>query len=183
MLPPHKPLLKHLPPQFQRIGEFQEITATEQREIDGLWAEFDAAHDDLCILTATEHGLAKLEKPLGITPKGTATPDERRFVLLARYNEQLPFTRRVLKQQLVSLCGADGYTVRINAENKTADILVALTAKANYDEVAALLERVLPCNLEIILGLKYNQHDTLSRFTHAQLAARTYDDLRNEVLR
>lgn len=182
MLPPRKRLIQYLPPLFQEIQEFQKITAAEQQEANALWSEFDAAHDDLSILTATEQGLAKLERPLGVQSKATATPEERRLVLLARYNEQLPFTRRVLEQQLRNLCGPGGYTLTINPAAKTADVLVALTAKANFDEVAALLERVLPCNMVIVLGLKYNQHETLARFTHARLAARTHNELRNEVM-
>lgn len=182
MLPPHKPVFQYLPPLFQEIREFQEIAAAEQQESDTLWAELDAAHDDLSILTATEQGLSRLEKPLGIVPKGTAAPDERRFVLLARYNEQLPFTRRVLNQQLENLCGPEGYSLTVSPAEKKADVLVALTAKANFEEVAALLERVLPCNMKIALGLKYNQHLLLAEYTHAGLAARTHNELRNEVM-
>ena len=182
MLPLHKTLVQYLPPLFQGIGEFQALTATEQQEADGLWAEFDGACEDLAILTATDRGLSRYEKPLGIRPKGDATLDERRIVLLARYNEQLPFTRRVLEQQLESLCGEDGFTLEIHVEEKTADVLVALTAKSNFDEVGKLLERVLPCNMGVTLGLKYNQHQTLAGYTHGALAARTCGGLRNEVL-
>lgn len=182
MLPPHKQLLDYLPPMLRNIREFREIAATEQREAGELWNSFDEACQNLFLLTATEDGLARYERPLGIVPKGTATPEDRRFVLLARYNEQLPFTRRTLKRQLENLCGVDGYTLTIDPAGKTASVLVALTAKSNYDEVANLLERVLPCNMAVLLGLKYNRQETLNRYTHAQLAAWSHDNLRNEVL-
>ena len=182
MHPPHKQLLQYLPPLFQGIREFREIAAAEQQEADGLWSSLDEAWEDLFLLTATEDGLTRYEKPLGIVPKATSTPEERRFILLARYNEQLPFTRRVLERQLENLCGPEGYTLTVDPEKKTAAVLVALTAKANYDEVADLLERVLPCNMAVLLSLKYNQQETLGRFTHSQLAARTCGGLRNEVL-
>lgn len=181
-MPQHKRLFQRLPQVLQPIGEFKALTQAEQKEWDGLWEAVEDATRDLSILTATEAGLTQLEKPLGIVPKGTATPEERRFVLLARYNEQLPFTRRVLEQQLENLCGKAGYFLEIDPAAKTTHVLVALVAKANFDEVKALLERVLPCNMVITLGLKYNQHHTLGRFTHAQLGAWKQEQLRNEVL-
>lgn len=182
MLPQHKKLLQYLPPFLQEIAELREIADAEQREADGLWKGFEDADADLCILTATEEGLSRRERALGIKPKGDAAPEERRFVLLARYNEKLPFTRRVLEQQLESLCGEDGYTLSVDGEKKEASVLVALQVKSNFHEVEKLLERVLPCNLTLCLSLKYNQHQTLGKYTHAGLAARTYGELRNEVL-
>lgn len=182
MQPTHKLLLEYLPQTLQGIQEFTQITKTEQKEADGLWAEFGHALDDVSIVTATPEGLARYEEPLGILPKTTATPDERRFVLLARYNEQLPYTRRILEQRLEALCGVNGYSVDVDPTEKTIRVLVARTARTNFDEVAALLERVIPCNMMIYLSIKYNQHTTFGDYTHEELSAHTHYDLRNEVL-
>ncbi len=56
----------------------------------------------------------------------------------------------------------------------TLTVKVALSAKSNFDDVDDLVRRIAPANLVIIVELKYNQYETLSKFTHRQLANYTH---------
>lgn len=68
-------------------------------------------------------------------------------------------------------------------DRKTAlRLRVDLSAKANYNDVVAMLQRVTPANILLDMDLLYNTHEVLSAFTHEQLAAFTHDQMRGEKL-
>ncbi len=175
-------VLDYLPPILRPVRELRAICAGQQAVLEDVWAAVEAALDDQFIQDARESGIARRERILQIAPKGTDTLEDRRFRVKARMNEQLPFTLPALRQQLADLCGPAGYTVALDRGAYLLTVRVALTAKSNFDDVGALLERVAPANIVIDLDLKYNQHGTLAGFSHGQLAAYTHDQLRNEVL-
>lgn len=175
-------IMDYLPPILQPVRELRAICAGQQTVLEDVWAAVEAALDDQFVVDARESGIARREKILGITPKGTDTLEDRRFRVKARINERLPFTLPALRQQMADLCGPDGYSVSIGRGTYLLTVRVALTAKSNFDDVGALLKRVAPANIVIDLELKYNQNMTLAGFTHGQLAAWTHDQLRNEVL-
>lgn len=62
-------------------------------------------------------------------------------------------------------------------------VKIGLAAKNNFNDVEALLNRVVPQNMVVSLLQLYNTHADLGRYTHAQLAAYNHDQLRNEVLK
>ena len=155
---------------------------TEQPEIDRLRDAADAVLDAQFISTAGETAIARYEKIFGITPMDTDTLDERRFKVLAKINAQLPFSVRRLRQQLETLCGADGYRMEIDGGKYTLTVKVALTAKRNQQAVEELLADIVPANMVCTTSLLYNQHAYLTRFTHAQLALLTHFEIREEVL-
>lgn len=178
-------LLEYLPPFLQEIKEIQAILEKgEEPEIEALWLKADDALADQFIPDATENGVSRWEAILGIVPKAGDSLEARKFTILTRINEQLPFTMTTLKEQLQTLCGKEGsgFSVRLDENAYTLFVLVALTAKSNLQDVDALLKRVVPANLIVSLGLKYNQHETLAGQKHGYWQAFTHDYLRNEVL-
>ena len=76
----------------------------------------DAAFNDQFVNSATVNGVERWEKSWESKPKGTDTLDARKFRILSRLNEQLPYTLPVLKSMLQSLCGEDGYSVEVQNE-------------------------------------------------------------------
>lgn len=175
-------LIDYLPPVLKEVREFKVIVEAEQSEVDRLWKALDNALCDQFINDATENGVSRLEKILKITPKATDTLDVRKFRILTRFNEQLPYTFRTLEQQLATLCGAEGFTMALLNSEYTLVVRVEISAKRKLDEVKALLERTVPANIIIDLSLRYNQHSVLEKLTHAQLSAYTHYDIRNEVV-
>lgn len=175
-------LLDALPPALRPVREYQAIMASEQMECEALYRAQQDTLNNLFPQTAGDYGLGRWERMLNITPRGTDTLDDRRFRVLSRLSEQIPYTITALRQQLSMLCGPDGYTAQVDPPACLLTVRVALTAKKAFADVGALLRRVAPANLVIDLSLLYNQHQTLAAMTYAQLAAYTHQQLREDAI-
>lgn len=179
----NRKLIEYLPEFLRDVKEYEAIlTLAEQPEMVALWEAEENALNDQFVVDSTENGVSRWEKILGIIPKATDSLEMRKFSILTRTNEQLPFTLTTLNEQLKSLCGEDGYEVKLDAANYILSVKVALTAKSNFNDVNLLLKRVVPANMIIDLSLKYNQQNVISAFTHESLQNFTHEQLRNEVM-
>jgi len=174
-------LIEYLPGVLRTVREYKALTSAEDPEFALHWSNVQSALDDQFVLNASENGVKRWESILKITPKATLTLDERKFTILARLAEQLPYTIRMLLRMLNELCGPDGFKLGIYTGDYTLAVKIALTAVNNIADVGMLLRRVCPANLAISITIMYNTHTVISRFTHAQLSAYTHDRLRNEV--
>lgn len=177
-----KNLIDYLPGILREFKEFQVISETENPEVDALWAVIENIMNDQFVDDSTENGVKRWESMLTIVPKGTDTLDVRKFRILTRLNEKLPYTTTKLDQQMRTLCGEGGYSITLQNLSYTLIVKIALIAKGEFDEVGSLLNRTVPANLVVDLTLLYNQQTTLENFTHDQLSAYTQNQLRNEVL-
>lgn len=173
---------KYYPMVMKEIREFQQIAEVENPECIFVWQALQNVLDDQFIKDATLNGVARRERMLKIAPKASETLDERKFRLLARYNEDIPYTVPNLKICLANICGANGYRLNLIHNTFTVMIKVELVSKNNLETVRELLERLVPLNMIIDLDLMYNQHKTLHPYTHRQLQQFTQFALRNEVL-
>lgn len=175
-------ILDYLPPVLHEFKEMIEIAKVEDPVLEDLWQEIENALLDQFLLTATERGIKRYEDMLHINVMATDDLETRRFRLLTRFNEQAPYTRRVLRNLLGSLLGEDGYELTINAADKTLKVKIELIVKGMFESVEEMLDRIVPMNMIITVELRYNQHSLLANYTHAQLAAFTHEQLRSEVL-
>ena len=175
-------LIDYLPPVLQQTREMQAVMEGEQPAVAGLWDAWKTVLDALFVRYANEQGLARWERMLGIRPRGTDSMEVRRVAVLARLNEQLPFTERTLRLMLDGVCGPGGYTLEIIYREYRVFVRVHLWEKRAMDEAAALLGRVVPANMVIDLGLRYNTHRMLRPRLHRMLRGPTHRALREEVL-
>lgn len=176
-------LIDYLPEFLREVREYKAIlTDAVEPEIVKLFQAIENALNDQFIETASEYGIARWEKMLKIVPKSTHTLDDRKFTILTKMNEQPPYTMEALKQKLEYLCGKDGYSVEVDAENFILKVRVALTSRNAFDDVCVLLERVVPSNMIIDASLMYNQHKAFAKYTYSQLSTYTHDQMRNEVM-
>lgn len=173
-----KKLIDYLPPVLKEIEELNTILDAQQSEVYDLSAGLENMFKDQFIKDATERGLSKREKIFGIQPKATESESDRKFRIYTRLSEQLALTLPRLKQQLGYLCNND-YSVSL--KEYTLKVRLALNVKSNYDDVAALLKRVVPANIIIDLDLLYNRHMDL-KYTHEYLSQYTYKQVRDEKL-
>lgn len=174
-------LIDYLPPFMQEYPEMQYIMGTEQPETDALWNECDNVFNDQFIHEATEYGVKRWESMLKVTPKGTDTLTERKFRILSRLNQELPYTMMKIKEALTALCGVGNFSIDLQAANYHIEVKLALSNKNNYQEVVDLLTKMIPANLTQFVKIMYNAHYVISRFTHGQLTAYTHEQLRSEV--
>ena len=175
-------LIDYLPPVLQQTREMQAVMEGEQPAVAELWDAWKTVLDALFVRYANEQGLARWERMLGIRPRGTDSMEVRRVAVLARLNEQLPFTERTLRLMLDGVCGPGGYTLEIIYREYRVFVRVHLWEKRAMDEAAALLGRVVPANMVIDLGLRYNTHRMLRPRLHRMLRGTTHRALREEVL-
>ena len=174
-------LIDHLPPFMQEYQEIQKVMGAEQPEVDTLWDNCENALDDQFVLSATKNGVSRWEKIMGITPKGTDTLDERKFRILTKMNQELPYTITKLKESLTTLCGEGNFSIDLQAENYHIEVKLALTNKNNYSDVLDLLTKMIPANLTQWVQIMYNNHSVIDQFTHTELTSYTHEQLRNEV--
>ncbi|MGN6710732.1 putative phage tail protein [Anaerocolumna jejuensis] len=175
-------LLEYLPGVLREVKEFKVLSAAENHETIKLWEELENVLDDQFVNESTLNGVKRWESILGIKALDTDLLSDRKFRILSRLNEQLPYTYKNLDAQLALLCGANGYKLILDNSAYALTVKVALTAKKKFTEVGNLLDRVVPCNIVITLLLMYNQHKTLKQFSHAHLHQYTQKELREEVL-
>lgn len=175
-------ILSYLPPVLYEIKELIEIANIENPVLSSLWEEIESYLNDLFVATASERGIARYEKMLKLNVPATDSLETRRFRVLTRYQEQAPYSFKVLKQTLDSLLGEGRYKLERNVSTKVLTVKIELTAKGMFDSVIFMLERITPQNMILKVELRYNQHSWISRYTHAQLSQFTHEQLRNEVL-
>ena len=178
----NRQLRDYLPPIWLQARQMAVLAETEQPEVEQLWDGLQDGLDNQFLSTAGEYGISRWEAFLKIQPRGSETLDERRFRLQARLNERLPYTFLRLCEMLETLCGKQGYEARVDPAQYLLTVRIALTSQKSFEEVAKLLDRVVPANLIVDLSLKYNSHAAVSRFRHSELGAFTHNELRSAVL-
>ena len=182
MQPKQIDMMRKVPDVLKDVREIKALMHTETIEMNLLSAALALYLNNTFVDSADEYGIGRWESILHILPKLTDTLDERRFRVLSRINEQLPFTLRSLEQQLSTLCGPEGYTVELFHEQYLLKVRVELTAKSKLEDVRALLNRIVPANMVIDLDLLYNQHSDFDGLTLEELSVYTHQQLRDEVI-
>ncbi|WP_164473089.1 putative phage tail protein [Clostridium sp. E02] len=174
-------LLNYIPYFLREFREMKMIQNVIQPEIQQMEDETEVLFKNQFIQSSDIQNIKRYEKMLDMYPLPNDTLKDRQFKVLSKWNRMIPYTKVTLNQKLAVLCGQDGYTLDLDPD-KVVTVRVALKSKKNFNEVKRLLEEFVPCNMGIDLDLLYNQHGLLKQFTHKQLSAWTYGQIRNEVL-
>lgn len=175
-------LIDYLPPYMQEYLEIKAIMAAEQSEVEDLWSAVERILGDQYILDASEYGVMRWEGMLNISPKATETLDERKFRILTRLNQELPYTLAKMKEMLTVLCGADGFSIDLQPNQYHINVKLAIGNHNNYGEVQKILDKMIPANMTQYITLMYNQQETIKLFRHIDLAAYTHERIKSEVL-
>lgn len=175
-------LAGYLPDVLKDVEEMRAIMDVETPEIRAIWQACEDCMNDQFISEMTSNGITRREKMLKITPPATDTLEDRRFRLLSRYSENIPYTRKSLSVLLASLCGEDGFSLAFSTSDFAVAVKVALTAKKQTDMVRETLDRILPYNMTFTVELLYNTWETVSAHTWGEFGTRTWKELKEEVL-
>lgn len=173
---------EYFPDVLKDVREFNMLDKAETPELKSLYECIAEVLDNGFIETAKEKGVARAEKIVGLSPRATDTLEERKFNLIAKYNEDLPYTVKKLHELLAVLCGEKGYHLAINNNEFTLTVKVELTSKKSKASVEELLERVAPANMVLYVTLMYNQHKTVKMLTNVELRKYTHNGIREEAL-
>lgn len=142
-------LIDYLPPVIAETLEMQGIMAAEQPQIEKLWDASDFVLDELYILSATDIGLRRWERILGLSSSGTV--EHRRQVILLELMKTLPYTHRTLESYLQGVLGDvllsidyGNYGVSIETGAENEQLLASL-----YDQ----LRLMIPANMTLFLEI------------------------------
>ena len=117
---------------------------------------------------------------LGLKHLDTDTLQERRFRVQAKVLERMPYTFRVILRKLRTLC-PEGLEFIADAEGQNVMVKVALASKNMREDIAGLLEDVLPLNMTYAVIILYNTYGMLNGHAHGGLGAFTHLQLREDV--
>lgn len=150
-------LIEYLPYVLRDVLEYKSILdVAEQPEAVQLFDSTNNLMDDGFISTATVQGLKRWENMLGIPSDESEPIDSRRSRVLARWNEQLPYTIRSFMQKLITLQGNDNITIDFDKDTYTLTVVTHLENKGQQESLAYLFEQFIPCNLVVV---SYNYLD------------------------
>lgn len=175
-------ILNYLPPILIEIRELKAIAGVENPILESLWRKIAATLNNQFILTADEEGINRYEKMLGLQVSDSDTLETRIFRVLARYQEQAPYTYRTLKLILDSLLGEENYTMELNAAEKWLAVKIELTVKRQFEAVEETLERMVPQNMILTVELRFNQWSKIKQKTWGELLSKTWREVKEEVL-
>lgn len=145
-------LLNYLPPVLRVVQEFQTINGANEPEISRAWDALNRVLANQFLEDADEDGVSIWEKELRLYPKDTDTLKARKARVKAKWNLELPYVIRWLRNWLTGICGPDGHTVSI--KDYTLDIQLDYTVLPEPDRLAAeILEMLLTIRPENILIL------------------------------
>ena len=135
---------------IRNTNEFKQIATAENPEFNDLLGAIYRALKDAFILEATEYGVSRWEKILGLVVTEGMTLDERKVQILNYLSVKLPYTWRVLKEMLNTVLGEGNYTMSLDNDTQTLHMGFTLAVWQNKKaDVESLLKRVLPMNLVV----------------------------------
>lgn len=140
-------LLEYLPDFMQEYREIRQIMKSEEPEFKTLWDLFKKVFNNQFIQYCDEDGISKFEEMLNLHRYENDTLEIRIFRVLTYWNDQIPYTWKVLTQRLNQLCGVRNYELKPNFNNYELGITTKFDDSRKYDELNNMLKMILPANL------------------------------------
>lgn len=154
-------LIKYLPYEIRKYKDYQVLTESENPEFTKLFNISKEILDESFIESSTEYGVSRLEKILGIFPNSYDTLEDRKLRLITWWNNQIPYTWRVLIEKLNAICGVGNYDIKLLNDVYQIVLKTKLNTSSQYEELLFLFERIIPANIEMLssntLSKKYSK--------------------------
>ena len=145
-------LMEYLPPVFGEIQEIKYLMHTDSEEVNLLWKAYEDLMYDQFVYDATENGIKRWEKILGIKPSASSTLEDRRWEVLNRLNVKIPYTMTMLKNKLSSMYG-DNFSLKLISDTYTLKVRIPMSELKNIESVRNMLDVLVPANLYIDLDV------------------------------
>lgn len=140
-------LLSYLPDFMQEYREIRRIMESEEPEFKILWNLFKKVFNNQFIQYCDEDGISKFEEMLGLHRYENDTLEIRIFRVLTYWNDQIPYTWRVLVNRMNQLCGIGNYELKPNFNVYELGVVTKFDDVKKYDELNNMLKTILPANL------------------------------------
>ena len=166
---------------ISNIPDIATIYGINDRQITQLEASVEELEGNLFISTMNEGNVGRWEAILGIKPSDNETLDERRFRILSRKLEKLPYSYRVIQRKLETL-SPDGLEMNIDYTRKHLFVKIGLKSSQMIAEVEKFLEEALPLDMTYYVDIMFNTHKMLASKTHGELASLTHEEMREKLM-
>ena len=145
-------LIEYMPPFLKDVREFKVVFSSEDVELNLLKDKIGQVLDEVIVNKAEKYGLERYEKIYAIENVSNDI-EVRRFNLLSKINNRIPFTRRWLINKLNNTVGEGNYIIKEDYNNYKISIEVL----AIFEDVAEILSKdlreQLPANIEVTVNL------------------------------
>lgn len=177
-------LIEYLPPYLQNYSELRAITDTEQPEIELVNKAIDLVLSESFVESLDEYGCERWEKMLKIAIKPTDTLEIRRFQILSKMLQDLPYTIRRLHEVLARLCGDKYYNVILNHNEYFLQIWIEVESHEKREIVIDTVKRMIPANLILNVQINYRTHGWLKehKLTHGDMRKYTHSGVKVIIL-
>lgn len=177
-------LIEYLPPYLRNYSELRAITDTEQPEIELVNKAIDLVLSESFVETLDEYGCERWEKMLKIAIKPTDTLEIRRFQILSKMLQDLPYTIRRLHEVLARLCGDKYYNVILKHNEYFLQIWIEVESHEKREIVIDTVKKMIPANLILDVQINYRTHGWLKehKLTHGDMRKYTHSGVKVIIL-
>lgn len=150
-------LVDYLPTFVKQYKEFLTITEMEQTELEQMEQLINEITQNSFIQTANEKGIKRFETVVGIIPKKEDTLELRRFRILSKWNEELPYTYLSLFQWLTTNLGEHSFKLNLYHETYLLELIIKEYSNPFMRNVIEQVKERIPANLFFIPIANYLQ--------------------------
>lgn len=145
-------IIEYLPLYLQDVREFKIIANIEDIELEKIKAQIEEILKETIVKTANSYGLTRYEKIYNIEEPANDII-VRRYNILAKINNRVPYTINWLKNKLNNTIGEDNYRINIDYDKMILEIEIL----AIFKDVAIVLYKdlreQLPANMQVAVNL------------------------------
>ena len=98
---------------------------------------------------------------------------------MMKWYDSYPYTQESLMNKMNDLLGKGNYTIAIVPDEMKMICLLGLKKKAMGDEFKKLLEEIVPLNITMDIGIRYNKWKTMNKYTWSEMHKYTWEGLRS----
>lgn len=146
---------------LKKIPDIAAIYAVNEGQEEELDEAITQLWNDLFLEDMGIDHVRRWESILHLIPLPDDTIEDRRYRIIVKLMEKLPYTRRTLRQKLNKLC-PDGYYLTFSRSSYGVELRVFLTldSEKKKPDVEDLLERMLPLDIfyDIIVSTVQRQY-------------------------
>lgn len=168
------------PSVIEEMEEMQAIFAAEEKVGEKFEKRIEECDQNTAISTANEVGIERREKILKVIPQDTEDMEERRFRVMAMWNDSYPYTQESLLVRLDELLGKENYTLAVVPEEMSLTCLIELEKQRMEAELRKLLEKIVPLNITIDVQIRCNRWSEVKKHTYEEVAEKTWNELRRD---
>lgn len=165
---------------FTNIPEIAQIYAMNDKQGEDLESAVDRMDRNIFLDSMDEATIKRWENILQITPLDTDTVEDRRFRVKSKVIEKLPYSHRVILRKLDILCPL-GYEMILSDDKTDVLVKLALKSRNTIEDVDKMMDEMLPLNMTYIVMVLWNDYNTISKYTHEELAVFTYGSIKEDV--